>query len=90
MIMATCGVLLVSGITVNYDEKNRDNEMIVVVDASYSNAERQAEKDQYIRTLLNSAGDVAKVGVVTFGGDVVYAAERRTTPKRLTRIIKAP
>jgi len=37
---------------VNYDEKNRDNEMIVVVDASYSNAERQAEKDQYIRTLL--------------------------------------
>ena len=35
MIMATCGVLLVSGITVNYDEQNRDNAMIVVVDASY-------------------------------------------------------
>lgn len=81
MIMATCGVLLVSGITVNYDEKNRDNEMIVVVDASYSNAERQAEKDQYIRTLLNSAGDVAKVGVVTFGGDVVYAAELTNDPE---------
>ena len=81
MIVATCGVLLVSGITVNYDEKNRDNEMIVVVDASYSNAERQAEKDQYIRTLLNSAGDVAKVGVVTFGGDVVYAAELTNDPE---------
>lgn len=44
MIMATCGVLLVSGITVNYDEKNRDNEMIVVVDASYSNARKTGGK----------------------------------------------
>ena len=81
MIMATCGILLVSGISVNYDEKNRDNEMIVVVDASYSNAERQAEKDKYIQTLLNSAGDVAKVGVVTFGGDAVYAAELTNDPE---------
>ena len=75
MIAATCSVFLVSGLSVSYDEKNRENELILVVDASDSNAGRRKEKDEYVQAMIRGAAGVAKIGVVTFGKDQVYAAE---------------
>lgn len=75
MIAATCSVFLVSGLSVSYDEKNRENELILVVDTSDSNAGRRKEKDEYVQAMIRGAAGVAKIGVVTFGKDQVYAAE---------------
>ena len=66
MIAATCSVFLVSGLSVSYDEKNRENELILVVDASDSNAGRRKEKDEYVQAMIRGAAGVAKIGVVTF------------------------
>ncbi len=75
VVMVTSGVLMLAGTTFSYDEKNRDNELILVVDASYSNAERQQQKDEYVHSLIQSAGDITKIGVVTFASNQIYAAE---------------
>ncbi len=65
---------LIAGISFAYTVPNRENELLIVVDASDSGSEQADARDDYIQTILNLADDSEKVGIVTFGYDQVYAA----------------
>lgn len=74
MIMVMC-ITVLSGMTFGYEIPNLNNEVILLVDASYSNRESTSAKDDFIRESIQaSAGDI-KLGIVTFGYNQVLAAE---------------
>lgn len=73
-ILVMCvGVL--SGFTVEYDKPNNENEIILLVDASYSSREIEEQRDAFIHNVLSESNSRFKMGVVTFGCNQVYAAE---------------
>ena len=74
VIMALC-TLVVAGFHVTYDLPNTKNEVILVVDTSFSGRENEAEKNTFVEAVLNSTDSTFKVGVVTFGYEQVYAVE---------------
>ncbi len=67
--------LLLAGMTLSYDIPNKENEIMLVVDASYSNAQSTDAKNEFVEKVLDEAGDRFKIGIVKFGFDQVYAAE---------------
>ena len=71
VVLCTC---LVAGISFSFNIPNRENELLIVVDASDSNEEQQDLKDTYIQDLVNMCGKNYRVGIITFGYDTVYAA----------------
>ncbi len=70
-VMLAC---LLAGIYFTFTVPNRDNEIMIVVDASDSNEEQRAEKEAYVQTILGLCDEKYKAGIVTFGYDAVYAA----------------
>lgn len=73
IVMVLC-VSLLAGITFTYDKTNLDNEVIILVDTTYSGENERYQKDDYVRAILYESGENFKVGVVKFGFDQVYAA----------------
>ena len=67
-------ILVLSGITFQYDVPNKDTEVILLVDKSDSNNKSESAKDEFVASVLKSTQSNFKVGVVTFGYDQVYAA----------------
>lgn len=74
IIMVLCITVLV-GTTYEYDTPNSQNEIMLLVDASYSNQDALETKNAFVKSVIEENGDRYKVGVVTFGYDQVYAAE---------------
>lgn len=75
LIMALC-ISTVSGLTFEFDEKNTENEVILLVDASDSgSAQSEQKKDAFMQSVIRDASKSFRVGVVTFGLDQVLAAE---------------
>ena len=73
MVLSICTLC---GMTFAYQLPNKENEIILLVDLSDSEADVQAKRDEFVEFVLQqSAYDGYKVGVVTFGYDQVYAAE---------------
>jgi len=72
MIIAVC---LLAGLSIDYDLPNDKNEVILLVDTSFSEAEIEQEKNELIKTIVDSNNAMFKLGIVTFGYDQVYAAE---------------
>ena len=71
-------ILVLSGITFQYDLPNKDNEVILLVDKSDSNEQSDSLKDAFVAEVLRNTQSNFKVGVVTFGYDQVYAAALNT------------
>lgn len=67
-------IFALSGLNFTYNLVNDENELLLVVDASYSNLAAEAQKDDFVRRVIDSSEGTNKVGVVTFGYDQVYAA----------------
>lgn len=67
-------IFALSGMSFSYTEVNTENEMIILVDMSYSNTENDDIKNEFVRSVIELSDDTNKVGVVTFGYDQVYAA----------------
>lgn len=74
-IVMTLAILILSGLTFHYDLPNKDNELLLVVDTSYSSEKEREDKDAFVEQVLSKCGESYKVGVVKFGYDQVYAAE---------------
>ena len=71
MLLAT---LTLAGMEVHYETPNDENEIIVLVDVSDTEAQSKAKRDRFVQLVLeDSQYDNYKVGVVTFGFDQVYA-----------------
>ena len=75
LILALC-VSVVSGMTFQFDVKNTENEVLLLVDASDSGSEEtERKKDEFMQSVVRGANDSFRVGIVSFGFDQVYAAE---------------
>ena len=73
-LCVTLCVTLIAGISFSYTVPNRENELLIVVDASDSGSEQSDVRDDYIQSILNVCGKNDKIGIVTFGLEPVYAA----------------
>jgi len=74
LITLTLCIFLLSGMQFKYTVPNAGNEVLLVVDASYSTREEQEAKDEYIRDVIAVGdADVYKIGIVTFGYTQEYA-----------------
>ena len=67
-------ILALSGLNFSYQIPNEENEIILLVDVSESEAQSENDRDKFVeRILQDSSYDGYKVGVVTFGYNQVYA-----------------
>ncbi len=67
LVMVLC-ILTISGITFHYDVGNAENELILLVDVSDTTEENKAEKESFVRAVLQESGyESCRVAVVTFG-----------------------
>lgn len=74
VVMVLC-ISVLAGINFSYDLPNASNEIMLVVDCSYSGEGVQEEKDAFVKSVTDKVGSSYRVGVVTFGFDQVYAVE---------------
>lgn len=75
LVIMLLSVCVLSGMFFSYDVPNTDSELILLVDSSFSGADAQSERDNFVRSVLDSSNSACKVGIVTFGFNQVYAAE---------------
>ena len=71
----TLSILALAGLHFTSDEPNENNELLILIDSSYSGRKEEAEKNAFVRSIINENDASVKVGVVTFGYEQVYAAE---------------
>lgn len=74
LIIMVLSIAVLSGMTFNYDVPNTENEVMILVDMSFSGKETENNKNEFIRSVINTSSVNFQVGVVTFGYDQVYAA----------------
>ena len=80
VIMTLC-IFTLSGIYFSYDKTDKSNEVLILVDRSYSSEEygdQNYDKDNFVRAIIEDSGSKYKIGVVTFGYNQVYAAKMST------------
>lgn len=92
LLIMALSISVLSGITIEYDVPNTENEVILLVDVSDSSSQASAQKkDEFIQTVINSSDSMFKIGIVTFGFDQVYAAELTNQTEGLyTEYLRAP
>lgn len=73
VVMVVLCAFMAAGIGFSYYVANDTNEVLLLVDASYSNQDNQDKKDDFIQSVIEENADTAKLGIVTFGYDQVYA-----------------
>lgn len=73
MIVMVLSICVLAGMTFTYDVPNRNNEVMLLVDVSYSGEKAAEKRNQFIQDALIEGNSQFKMGVVTFGYDQVYA-----------------
>ena len=59
-LCVTLCVTLIAGISFSYTVPNRENELLIVVDASDSGSEQSDTRDDYIQSILNVCGKTTR------------------------------
>lgn len=85
-------ITVLAGMTFSYYKPNTENEVILLVDSSYSTSEdTQEDVDDFIKTVIDNTDSKFKLGIVTFGYDQVYAAElSNDTSKIYSSYLESP
>jgi len=90
MVIMVLSIAVLAGMIFGYSIPNNDNEIILLVDASYSTSDSEDEVDEFIRDVIDSTDTMFELGIVTFGFDQVYASELSSdTSETYTNYIKA-
>lgn len=74
IIVSVLCIFVLAGMTFSYDTDNKNNELMIVTDCSFSGEGRADDKADFVRSIIEESKENYKVGVVTFGYDQVYAA----------------
>ena len=75
LVIMVLSIAVLAGMIVGYSIPNYDNEIILLVDASYSTSDSENDVDEFIRDVIDSTDTMFELGIVTFGFDQVYASE---------------
>lgn len=73
IIVSVLSVAVLSGMTFSYEEINKDNEVILLVDMSFSGTETEDDKNDFVKAAIEECKENFDLGVVTFGYDQVCA-----------------
>ena len=87
VIMTLC-IFTLSGIYFAYEETDTKNEVLVLVDLSFSSehyGEITNDKNEFVRAVIDETNSDYKVGVITFGYNQVYAATMSTDTDEVYR-----
>ena len=92
IIVMVLAIAVLVGMTFSYYSPNTENEVILLVDASYSTNEDTGTKvDDFVKEVIDNANSTFKLGIVTFGYTQVYAAElTNDTEKLYSKYLEAP
>lgn len=74
MLVMVLSISVLSGINFKYELPNTRNELILLVDGSFSGSETEEAKNNFVQAVLNECEPEMRVGIVTFGFNQVYAA----------------
>ena len=83
LIIMVLSISVLAGMTFDYDIPNTENEVMLVVDSSFSTEKSENDKDDFIRDVIDNSDSMFKLGIVTFGYDQVYAAELTNDTKSI-------
>lgn len=75
MLIMVLSISVLAGINFSYDIPNKTNEVILLVDMSYSGSENEKSRDEFVKSVIDEGGDMFRMGVVTFGYNQVLAGE---------------
>lgn len=73
VVMVVFCAFMAAGIGFSYSVANDTNEVLLLVDTSYSDRENRDKKDDFIQSVIEENADTARLGIVTFGYNQVYA-----------------
>ena len=91
IVIMVLSISVLSGVTLAYDLPNEDNEVILLVDASFSNTESESAKNEFLQSVIQSNSGEFKLGIVSYGFDQVYAVELTNDMKHVfTDYLRAP
>ena len=85
MLVMVLSISVLSGINFKYELPNTRNELILLVDGSFSGSETEEAKNNFVQAVLNECEPEMRVGIVTFGFNQVYAAPLTTDKSRAYR-----
>ena len=71
LVIMVLSIAVLAGIVFGYSIPNNDNEIIILVDASYSTSDSADDVDDFIRDVIDSCDTMFDLGIVTFGYDQV-------------------
>ena len=83
LIILVMGISILSGISFAYDLPNKENEIILLVDASYSNLNNEKLKDEYVRDVIENGHKLFNMGIVAFGYTQYTVSEPTYETERL-------
>ena len=67
IVVMVLSILVFAGMTFSFYKPNTENEVILLVDASYSTSEDTGDKaDAFVKEVIDNAHDSFKLGIVTF------------------------
>ena len=92
IIVMVLSIAVLAGMTFSFYKPNTENEVILLVDASYSTNEDTGDKvDNFVKEVIDNSHSTFKLGIVTFGYTQVYAAElTNDTNKLYSKYLEAP
>ena len=91
LVIMVLSIAVLAGIVFGYSIPNNDNEIIILVDASYSTSDSADDVDDFIRDVIDSCDTMFDLGIVTFGYDQVYAFPlSNDTTEAYTEYLRAP
>lgn len=73
LIIMVLSICVLSGMTFAYDVPNESNEVILLVDVSFSGEEAEDQRNEFIQDAIAASEEGFKLGIVTFGYDQHYA-----------------
>ncbi len=73
LIVMLLSTFVLAGMNFTYEINNSENEILLLVDVSYTTEEEKTKKDDYVNSVINMTNsNIYKLGVVTFGFDQKY------------------
>ena len=75
LVIMFLAIALLAGLTFDYYVPNTENEVIVLVDSSFTTEDAEDDADDFVKTVIDNCDSMFKLGIVKFGYDQVYAVE---------------
>ena len=83
LVIMVLSIALLAGFTVDYYIPNKETEVIILVDSSYTQDDSKGDADSFIREVIDNCDSKYKLGIVKFGYDQVYAVELTNKMERV-------